>query len=316
MGKLSRYLRLGPKVLLKKIIGYEEVYTVGIRLRGSSDDYRSIPRSEGYWYADPLTFKYDDEWYLFTEAYDQEKCIGRIAVSLIGRNGSVSTPKVIISEDYHMSFPFVFDWRGGIYMIPETSDNNTINLYRCVHFPFDWKLEAQFHTSKPVVDTIVVEKNDEKLKLLGSVINEENPFYVSYQRYSIEIDGDMFSFKEGICPINWNLKDRNAGKPFPLGEICVIPTQESSQTDYGKQINFRKLGDDLIPEDTTIVTLHTGNVHFGSSIKEENVIGVHTYSQTDDFELVDLRYYKFSEDTNRRRIERLRNKKTSDQGRH
>ena len=304
MGKLGRYLRLGPKVLVKKIIGYEEIYTIGIRERGSSDVYKSLPYSTDYWYADPITFKHEGEWYLFTEAYDRKRAIGRIAVSLIDKNGNISTPRIIIAEDYHMSFPYVFEWRGDIYMIPESSDNSSINLYKCVKFPFDWKLVSQFHTTKPVVDTIVVEKNDEKLNLLGSVINENNPLLVSYQKFTIQIAGDELTFREDPdCPVNWNLRDRNAGRPFALNDIIAVPTQESSDTDYGKKVNFRKLGENLVPEETIILSLSTGNVHFDPSIQEENMIGVHTYSQTDDLEIVDLRYYKFSEDTNRRRIE-------------
>lgn len=68
--------------------------------------------------------------YLFTEAFDEKKQIGRIAVSRF-LNGEFEIPKVIIKKPYHMSYPCVFTYKNDIYMLPETSQNATLELYRC-----------------------------------------------------------------------------------------------------------------------------------------------------------------------------------------
>lgn len=306
MGKLKRFIKLGPKILLKKIVGYEEIYTIGIRHRGSSDPYKRIPYDKKYWYADPLTFKHDNRWYLFTEAFDRELSIGRIAVSSIDDNGNITSPEIIIKENYHMSFPYVFQWNGGIYLIPETSENNTINVYKCTHFPYEWKMQAQLPTEEGFVDAVVDIINVSRLSLLGSITNPGNPLLVSYKKYYILQESNQFKLEQdNDVPISWNLMDRNAGKPVMFSDKMMQPTQESSETDYGINICFRELGGDVVPKKAANTIIKVNETDFGPGIKEKNKIGVHTYSLTDDYEILDLRYYKFSLDTNLRRIKHI-----------
>src|SRR5207249_5024391 len=42
---------------------------------------------------------------------------------------------------YHLSYPFVFQWDGDFFMMPETASRRQVELYRCVDFPARWKLE-------------------------------------------------------------------------------------------------------------------------------------------------------------------------------
>ena len=43
--------------------------------------------------------------------------------------------------DHHMSYPFVFEHDGAIYMLPENGEAGRIELHRAVEFPYDWRLE-------------------------------------------------------------------------------------------------------------------------------------------------------------------------------
>jgi hypothetical protein len=47
----------------------------------------------------------------------------------------------VLERDYHLSYPFVTEYEGQLYMIPETAQNGTVELYRCVDFPLRWRLE-------------------------------------------------------------------------------------------------------------------------------------------------------------------------------
>ena len=302
--KIKRFLKLRPIVLFKKIVGYEEIYTIGIRRAGSADTaYRCIPYSKNYWYADPLTFEYKGRPYLFTEAFDRKKSIGSIAVSAIDRKGHISKPQVIIKEDYHLSYPYVFCWNEGIYMIPETSANMSVNLYRCVDFPYKWVKEAQMHIDEVFVDADVFVMGDNELCLLGSAVNRDNPLKVRYSKYRIIRNGNGYScsheHSDGSC---WNYYDRNAGKPVRLDGVEYMPTQESTETDYGVRINFRELANGVSVASEIASSVTIDNTAFKSDIPKKDMIGVHTYSRIGDFEIVDLRYYKFSFDTNIRRV--------------
>ena len=43
---------------------------------------------------------------------------------------------------YHLSYPFVFEHGGQVWMVPETCSAGTIELYRSTNFPAGWVKEA------------------------------------------------------------------------------------------------------------------------------------------------------------------------------
>src|SRR5690606_6253509 len=67
---------------------------------------------------------------------------GCIAVVPLDRNGTVGEPRIVLEEAHHLSYPFVFGHAGEIWMIPESGDADSVNLYRAVEFPHRWTREA------------------------------------------------------------------------------------------------------------------------------------------------------------------------------
>lgn len=56
-------------------------------------------------------------------------------------DGSHTEPQVVLERPYHLSYPFVFEWDGNVWMIPESGANRTVELYRAVDFPSAWSLD-------------------------------------------------------------------------------------------------------------------------------------------------------------------------------
>jgi len=75
-----------------------------------------------------------------------------IAVTEVRRDGSWSPPVPVLQRDYHLSYPFLLEHEGQLYMIPETGQNGTVELYRCVDFPLRWKLEKTLLQGVRLVD--------------------------------------------------------------------------------------------------------------------------------------------------------------------
>jgi hypothetical protein len=46
--------------------------------------------------------------------------------------------QIVLREPFHLSYPYVFEWGGGHYLIPESYQANAIRLYRAEKFPTDW----------------------------------------------------------------------------------------------------------------------------------------------------------------------------------
>ena len=70
----------------------------------------------------------DNELYLFYELqhWDDPGCIAMIKTKDLK---VWSKPQMVLKEPFHLSFPFVFEDQGVIYMIPESQEDDSIRLY-------------------------------------------------------------------------------------------------------------------------------------------------------------------------------------------
>ena len=279
--------------LVKKVLGFDEIYTIAYRKRNDgiildslNREFSIIPYSDKYWYADPIAFTKNGEDYLFVEKFDRKKQKGRIAFSELNDNNICF--RTVIEENYHMSFPMVFEWNGDVYMIPETSENKSINIYIAEAFPDKWKCVDVIRTEEKLVDTVIIEKNNMDIVILASEICDGNELFVRYVKYKLKmLDSGKFALEKIEKSDLFNLNDRNAGRIFEYKGESYLPTQNSSEFDYGVSLSYRdKNGNEIkkIEADDIVV----------DKISKGNIIGVHTYSITDKYEIIDLRYLKYS----------------------
>jgi hypothetical protein len=63
----------------------------------------------------------------------------------------------VLERDYHLSYPFVFEWQGARYMVPESSANRTLDLYRATRFPYEWTWERTLLSGVPLLDATLAE---------------------------------------------------------------------------------------------------------------------------------------------------------------
>ena len=104
--------------------------------------YQTLQDDGKRYYADPFLFEHQGQMHLFVEEYPYATGQGVISAAIIGADGRIGTPRIVLERPYHLSYPQVFEHDGTIYMIPETGANRTIELFRAVDFPNHWVLEA------------------------------------------------------------------------------------------------------------------------------------------------------------------------------
>ncbi|MDW3192753.1 MAG: hypothetical protein R8G66_10320 [Cytophagales bacterium] len=127
----------------------------------SFDHFKPIvPPHDRFW-ADPFVIFRNGLYYIFVEEFFYESKKGVISVITLTEEGQYSSSKVVLNKDYHLSYPFLFEEEGDLYMIPETSQNATIELYKCVDFPLMWELEKVLIDDIKTVDTTLL-KHDSK----------------------------------------------------------------------------------------------------------------------------------------------------------
>lgn len=46
--------------------------------------------------------------------------------------------QIVLDEPFHLSYPYVFEWKNQYYMIPESREANSIRIYKETKFPIEW----------------------------------------------------------------------------------------------------------------------------------------------------------------------------------
>ncbi len=92
----------------------------------------------GHFIADPCAIERDGRLYLFVEEYVYAKKRAHISVMEYEQERGFTEPVKILELDCHLSFPFVFEDDGELYMIPEQLQSGQVVLYRCEEFPQRW----------------------------------------------------------------------------------------------------------------------------------------------------------------------------------
>lgn len=102
---------------------------------------RLMPPKDRYW-ADPFVLEKNGRYFVFFEELPFETGRAHISMLEIDRASGQASPAVrVLERDYHLSYPFLVEHDGQLYMIPETAQNGTVEAYRCIDFPLRWKLE-------------------------------------------------------------------------------------------------------------------------------------------------------------------------------
>ena len=79
--------------------------------------------------ADPFLFVKGDTLFLFFES-ERSGDRGEIRMMKTMDLEKWSSPVTVLRESFHLSFPFVFEFHGGIYIIPESQADDSIRLYK------------------------------------------------------------------------------------------------------------------------------------------------------------------------------------------
>ena len=110
--------------------------------------------------ADPFMIRHDDRWFMFFEVMRADTWRGEIAVATSCDGITWAYGQVVLAEGFHLSYPYVFEWDGDMYMIPETYEARSVRLYRAASFPSTWVLERELLAGASYADASVFRHKD------------------------------------------------------------------------------------------------------------------------------------------------------------
>jgi hypothetical protein len=262
-----------------------EQWFVAIRKRSpdfSFDDtvgYHIVRPPKDRFYADPFLFKRDGKNYLFLEDYRYSEARAIISCAEVGPQGALSEPVEVLRRPYHLSYPFLFECDGHIYMIPETRQNRTVELYRADSFPARWSLAAVLLEDVGAVDA-TIHQSDGKFWMFVGLSNDR---YSSCDELGLFYAESLFGpwKPHRSNPIVSDVRRaRPAGALFYQDGKLIRPSQDCSKA-YGYALCFSEV--------TVLNEREYGEIPVGRINPEwtSNNLGTHTYSRSDDFEIID-----------------------------
>uniref|UniRef100_A0A7C4ETA3 Glucosamine inositolphosphorylceramide transferase 1 N-terminal domain-containing protein n=1 Tax=Desulfomonile tiedjei TaxID=2358 RepID=A0A7C4ETA3_9BACT len=113
---------------------------------------RLVPPN-GFFWADPLPVRCGDNYLIFIEELPYESGKGHLSVIQVDARGGCTPPVKVLERPYHLSYPFVFEWEGDYYMVPETASNKTVELYKAESYPFEWSFQKVLLANITAVDS-------------------------------------------------------------------------------------------------------------------------------------------------------------------
>jgi len=102
---------------------------------------RDFEKWNGNAVADPFAIFRNGIWYLFFELLQHNS-----ENAVIGASSSKDLVHweplgIVLKQPHHLSYPFVFEHEGQVYMMPESKSVRRVDLFRAVEFPYRWEFE-------------------------------------------------------------------------------------------------------------------------------------------------------------------------------
>ena len=113
-----------------------------------------IPATDRFW-ADPFLAREGACLWVFFEEVQYATQRGHIACVGIDAQGKVSAPLTVLQENCHLSYPQLIQHAGNWYMLPESSANRNLVLYRAAALPGPWQPVAELMTGVRLADATV-----------------------------------------------------------------------------------------------------------------------------------------------------------------
>jgi hypothetical protein len=109
--------------------------------------------------ADPFLVRSSEGWFLFFEVYNRHTRQGDLAYASSTDTRSWTYRRIILDEPFHLSYPYVFEWQGQYYLIPESYEARSVRLYRATKFPDAWQFVTELIRDRELVDNSIAHFN-------------------------------------------------------------------------------------------------------------------------------------------------------------
>jgi hypothetical protein len=255
---------------------------VAVRRRSAdgaiTEPFRPLPNPPGRYLADPFPFEHDGVTHLFVEDYAH--AAGRAVISVCDAlpGGGWSAPRTVLEAPHHLSYPFVFEHEGAIYLLPEAGESGRVQLHRAVAFPDVWEPDRVLLDGVRAVDATLHEQ-DGLLWLFAHVVEGPGDAGALHLWSAAGLAGP-WTPHPGNPVATDPCGARPAGRLFRRGDDLIRPGQDCTRR-YGEAVVWNRV-DVLTPgryAETVVGRLEADWL--------PGLLGTHTFTVAGRHEFVD-----------------------------
>lgn len=185
--------------------------------------------------ADPFLYPGEDRWHMFFEVFNRSRDPDASIGHATSPNGyEWEYEGIIMNTGEHLSFPYVFEWQEGRYMLPETggAEDTMVELYKAVDFPGEWRRCAIPVSGNHRTDDQIVFRWNQRWWLL--VADSEKSSTYAYSSGSLEAD-DWHPHVNNPVVVDRPEAFRPAGRPVVFNDRVIVFYQDCSKL-YGESV--------------------------------------------------------------------------------
>ena len=241
-----------------------------------------IENEEGTFNADPFVIEKDNKNFCFVECFNYSEKKAKINVYELSEKGYVFLGTAL-EESFHLSFPYIFEFNNEIYMVPESSKNRDIRLYKCQNFPLDWRLQEVLIDNIDAADSMIFQKDN-----IWWLMTNEDPLRLNNHNYQMNLyhsenllDGEWISHKNNPIIMDSN-KARNAGLVFDGSDVFRVSQAFGFYEKYGENFSLNKI--EMLDTNNYLETMFSVHRKFF----DKHILGSHHLHSNNIFSVFDI----------------------------
>ena len=220
-------------------VGVVSVPIAEIATRGEIDPAAIIWLPEQPYFrflADPFGLWCEGQLHLFVEAYDYRTRHGVIDRLVLDTDFRPIDRETVLREPWHLSYPFIFQGEGAVWMLPEASRSGGLTLYRAAEFPRRWEKAVQIMLDPVPIDATPAFHEGRWWLFYSGGAHRADRMGALHAAWADRLEGPWHSHPAN--PIRRDIAGgRPGGTPFLSDGLLALPVQDCSET-YGGAIRI------------------------------------------------------------------------------
>ncbi|MCB0333862.1 MAG: hypothetical protein KDD55_10220 [Bdellovibrionales bacterium] len=202
--------------------------------------HRLFPPKDRIW-ADPHILWKDNKHHVFLEELEFKKSKGTISHFTLNTDGKMTPATKILERDYHLSYPFIFEFNTNLYMVPESFQSRRIELYECAEFPDRWEFRSNVMEDICATDTTIFQ-HGERWWLFTTIaeregMNCQDELFIFYAESPLSQNWIPHAQNPVVSDVK---RGRSAGRILEQNGKYYRPAQDGS-FHYGRAIRFYEI---------------------------------------------------------------------------